>query len=272
MPWPGGVPLDNQQWPGVCWQVLGLHELSRLSQRQQRRSAGCCVSVCELSISPRGWHGIQEQGHLLVAPCQLPQVLGLCWACESPLCCEGHAKPTAEVGLPWHALGLQQPVNYLAWRAVSCAGMSTRAIRPCRKVLTEIALLGNRCAAPADTFAPFITCLTDRYCYASGKVYACLDGLHRLPCACLLQRKGLPTRQRQAFPASAGGPSPHGSPRRHPWGVALLEGWSLGRAWCRGTSTLKAFGLSLSLPLRRAAGTPDALPVWNPAPSGGRAS
>ena len=38
--------------------------------------------------------------------------------------------------------------------------------------------------------------------------------------------KGPTTQERQAFPASAGGPSPHGSPRRHPWDVALLEGWS----------------------------------------------
>ena len=60
---------------------------------------------------------------------------------------------------------------------------------------------------------------------------------------------------RQAFPASAGGPFPRGSPRRHPWGVAFLEGWELGRAWCRGTSTLQALGLSVSLPFRRAAST-----------------
>ena len=60
---------------------------------------------------------------------------------------------------------------------------------------------------------------------------------------------------RQAFPASAGGPFPRGSPRCHPWGVAFLEGWDLGRAWCRGTSTLQALGLSVSLPFRRAAST-----------------
>jgi hypothetical protein len=86
-------------------------------------------------------------------------------------------------------------------------------------------------------------------------LHACLDALHRPPCACLLQRKGLSTQQRQAFPASAGGPSPHGSPRRHPWGVLLLEGWNLGRAWCGATSTLQASGLSVSLPFRRAACT-----------------
>ena len=37
----------------------------------------------------------------------------------------------------------------LAWRAVSCAGMSTRAMPPCCKVRAEMALLGKRCAAPA---------------------------------------------------------------------------------------------------------------------------
>ena len=50
MPWPGGVPFDDQHWPEVCWQVLGLYELSRLSQRQQRCSAACCVRVYELSV------------------------------------------------------------------------------------------------------------------------------------------------------------------------------------------------------------------------------
>ena len=44
---------------------------------------------------------------------------------------------------------------------------------------------------------------------------ACLDGLPRLLCACRLRRKGLVTRQSQAYPASARGPSPHVSPRRH---------------------------------------------------------
>ena len=33
-----------------------------------------------------------------------------------------------------------------------------------------------------------------------------------------------------SFPPSARGPSPHGSPRRHPWGLALLEGWRLRQA------------------------------------------
>ena len=37
----------------------------------------------------------------------------------------------------------------LAWRAISCAGMSTRAMPPCCKVRAEMALLGKRCAAPA---------------------------------------------------------------------------------------------------------------------------
>ena len=35
---------------------------------------------------------------------------------------------------------------------------------------------------------------------------ACLDGLPRLLCTCRLRRKGLATRQSQAYPASAGGP------------------------------------------------------------------
>ena len=91
---------------------------------------------------------------------------------------------------------------------------------------------------------------------------ACLGGSHRLPCACLLQRKSLLTQQRQAFPASAGGPSLHGSPRRHPRNVALLKGWILGRVWCGGTSKLQALNLSVSLPFWRA---------WNSAPSRGRA-
>ena len=44
---------------------------------------------------------------------------------------------------------------------------------------------------------------------------ASLDRLPRLLYACQLQTKGLVTRQSQAFPASAGGPSPHVFPRRH---------------------------------------------------------
>ena len=71
-----------------------------------------------------------------------------------------------------------------------------------------------------------------------AQMLACLDDLHWLPCAC--QRKGLTTQQIQAFPASARGSSPHASPRRHPWGIALWEGWSLGLAWGEGTSTLQA--------------------------------
>ena len=41
--------------------------------------------------------------------------------------------------------------------------------------------------------------------------------------------------------------------RRHPWGVALLEGWSLERPRCGGTSTLQTLGFPVSLPFRRAA-------------------
>ena len=47
-------------------------------------------------------------------PCaQLPQVLRLCWDCSPLLCCERHAQPSAEVGLPRHALGLQQAADDL---------------------------------------------------------------------------------------------------------------------------------------------------------------
>ena len=87
---------------------------------------------------------------------------------------------------------------------------------------------------------------------------ACWDGLPRLLCACRLRRKGLVTRQSQAYPASAGGPSPHVSPRRHPRGVASLEGWSsgqesiLGSVRCGGTGLPQALGLFVSLPFRRA--------------------
>ena len=72
------------------------------------------------------------------------------------------------------------------------------------------------------------------------------------------RRKGLVTRQSQAYPASAGGPSPHVSPRRHPRGVASLEGWSsgqdsiLGSIRCGGTGLPQALGLFVSLPIRRA--------------------
>ena len=46
-----------------------------------------------------------------------------------------------------------------------------------------------------------------------------------------------------------------------------VEGWELGRFWWRGTSMLRAIGLSASLPFKSAAGSPGALPVWNSAPS-----
>ena len=89
-----------------------------------------------------------------------------------------------------------------------------------------------------------------------NNVNNCLDGLPKLLCACRRQRKGLATRQSQAFPASAGGPSPHKSPRRHPRGVASLEGWSSGqdrstdRYRCGGTGLPQASGLYVSLPVR----------------------
>ena len=47
-------------------------------------------------------------------------------------------------------------------------------------------------------------------------------------CACRLQRKGLVTRQSQAYPASAGGPSPHVSPRRHHATGRVLRRWRAG--------------------------------------------
>ena len=74
---------------------------------------------------------------------------------------------------------------------------------------------------------------------------------HHHPCS-------LTTRQSQAYPASVGGPSPHVSPRRHPRGVALLEGWSsgqdsiLGLIRCGGTGLPQASGLFVSLPFGRA--------------------
>ena len=87
---------------------------------------------------------------------------------------------------------------------------------------------------------------------------ACLDELPRLLCECRHRRKGLVTRQSQAHPASAGGPSPHVSPRRHPRGVASLKGWGLGQdsilgsIRCGGTGLPQASGLFVSLPFRRA--------------------
>ena len=47
-------------------------------------------------------------------PCaQLPQVLRLCWDCSPLLCCERHGQPSAEEGLPRHALGPQQAADDL---------------------------------------------------------------------------------------------------------------------------------------------------------------
>ena len=58
---------------------------------------------------------------------------------------------------------------------------------------------------------------------------ACLgNGLPRLLCACRLQRKGTATRQSQAYPASAGGPFPHVSPRRHHATGRILRRWRAG--------------------------------------------
>ena len=74
---------------------------------------------------------------------------------------------------------------------------------------------------------------------------------HHHPCS-------LTTRQSQAYPASVGGPSPHVSPRRHPRGVASLEGWSsgqdsiLGLIRCGGTGLPQASGLFVSLRFGRA--------------------
>ena len=50
----------------------------------------------------------------------------------------------------------------------------------------------------------------------------------RLLCACRLRRKGLATRQSQAFPASVGGSSPHVSPRRHHATGRVLRRWRAG--------------------------------------------
>ena len=52
---------------------------------------------------------------------------------------------------------------------------------------------------------------------------ACLDGLPRLLCACRLQRKGLATRQSQAYPASVEGPSPHVLWTLHDMIIATLQ-------------------------------------------------
>ena len=90
---------------------------------------------------------------------------------------------------------------------------------------------------------------------------ACLDGLPRLLCACRLRRKGLATRQSQAYPASAGGPSPQVSPRRHHATGRVLRRWRAGVRWqesilgsvrCGGTGLPQALGLFVSLPIIRA--------------------
>ena len=47
-------------------------------------------------------------------------------------------------------------------------------------------------------------------------------------CAWRLQRKGLATRQSQAYPTSAGGPSPHVSPRRHHATDRVSRRWGAG--------------------------------------------
>ena len=94
VPRPGGVPLDDQHRPEVCWKVLAQVVLRQLLQRQQRRGAGSCACVPQVSVKrwaedalvrwirrgevcglgagatnvgcPSCRHGIQEQGHLLL--------------------------------------------------------------------------------------------------------------------------------------------------------------------------------------------------------------
>ena len=65
-------------------------------------------------------------------------------------------------------------------------------------------------------------------------------------CAC--SRKGHTHPTETGFPASAGGLYPHGSPRRHPWDVALLEGcMQLGAGLVRGHQHASGTGL-ISVP------------------------
>ena len=73
---------------------------------------------------------------------KLPDVL-LLWRCAEDLpCCERHEEPAVEEGLPGNVLRLQQRPMILAWRAVSCARMSTIAMPPWSTALLETSLLG----------------------------------------------------------------------------------------------------------------------------------
>ena len=73
---------------------------------------------------------------------KLPDVL-LLWRCAEDLpCCERHGEPAVEEGLPGYVSGSSRRPMILAWRAVSWARMSTRAMPPWSTALLETSLLG----------------------------------------------------------------------------------------------------------------------------------